>query len=178
MSFSGLFANRIILCILCCIIWNKVVQKCCTSTLLKTNNHLLSTFCLYFWLPAVQPTSPSSLLLSNSGLHFTFSRSCRPSQSHVHFSSNIHLVFLFLCFLPASLIHYLQVFPPSPFIAMIISSPDKLTGFAWQLLCCLTHHDRECVCTGLSLYAGGVLSLRVLLKSVGDLWAHQHVKES
>lgn len=47
--------------------------------------------------------------------------------------------------LSASLIHYLPVFPPSPFIAMIISSPDKLTGFAWQLLCCLTHHDRECV---------------------------------
>lgn len=28
---------------------------------------------------------------------------------------------------------------------MIISSPDKLIGCAWRLLCCLTHHDSECV---------------------------------
>lgn len=28
---------------------------------------------------------------------------------------------------------------------MKISSPDKLIGCAWRLLCRLTHHDRECV---------------------------------
>lgn len=72
-------------------------------------------------------------------------------------------------FLP--LIWFLLLFYPFPFIALIIISPDKLSGCVWLLLCFLTRRDSGCasVCADLRLYACGLLSICVWLYS-GRAW--------
>ena len=109
-------------------------------------------FLLFIGPPAAQPSSPSSVLLSNSRLSLIFSCSSHPPPTQMPFPSNIHLFFSLLPYTihaffqhSASVIRHLPLSIPSPFISMIISSPDKLIGCPWRLLCCLTHHDSDCV---------------------------------
>lgn len=84
LSPSYLFANKIRLFILCCIIVCNHSKPCTNIPSGSISLAFSLPFLLFFWLTAINPASPSSPPLSFH-LHFIFPPSSHPSQSQVHF---------------------------------------------------------------------------------------------
>lgn len=141
-SHSYLFANKIILFILCCIIlYNSSEMLHKHSSESKSLALYFLLFLLFFQLLLFNPLLHP--LLSNSPLHFIFSHSSRPSQVKKYiFSSNIHLSFLLPSIVQALFPAFCFTNPLSP------SRLSPLLSLPWKLvlqISSLAVHDGSCV---------------------------------